>query len=203
VSKAHDPGIWDGIADKYDGLRPDQGLTDPDVRAAWAALLATHLPEGKCRILDAGCGTGSLSLLLAEAGHDVAGIDFAPEMIAVAERKAQASGLPVAFDVADAATPDFPPATFDAIVCRQTLWALPDRTAALENWSRLLMAHGRLILIEGKFASGNGLSETEVRAAMPARYTTPEVTDISRDEALWGGPIPDQRLLITAARVSA
>lgn len=31
--------------------------------------------------LDVGCGTGVVSMLLAELGHDVAGVDFAPEML--------------------------------------------------------------------------------------------------------------------------
>lgn len=201
--KPHDPAIWDSIADKYDNLRPDQGLTDPAVRAAWADLLIQHLPAAPARILDVGCGTGSLSLLLAEMGHKVAGIDFAPEMIAVAKAKAEQAGTHISFDVQDATAPHFAVQSFDAIICRQTLWALPDRKLALTNWANLLTDKGCLILIEGRFASGNGMSQGELLAALPATLTPPQIDDLSTNHALWGGPINDERILFVTARSPA
>ena len=200
MSKAHSPDLWDSIATRYDGLRPDQGLTDPAVRAAWATLLQSRLPGPPCDVLDAGCGTGSLSLLLAERGHNVTGIDFAPAMIEVARAKADAAGAAVTFDVQDATAPKFPPGSFGAIVSRQTLWALPDRTAALQNWAELLYPGGKLLLIEGRFASGNGMSEAEIAQALPPVLSITEVTDLSFDTSLWGGPLTDQRLLVVVSR---
>ena len=197
---AHSSDLWDSVAATYDGMRPDQGLTDPAVRAAWAALLAKNLPARPCTILDLGCGTGSLSLLLAENGHAVTGIDFAPAMIAAAKGKATAADADVSFVVGDATAPKFAPLSFDAIVCRQALWALPDHRGALRNWAELLRQDGRVILVEGRFASGRGMSRDEVVAAFPETLSSPEVTDLSRDESLWGGPIGDQRLLVVATR---
>ncbi len=52
------------------------------VRAAWRELLRPLLPPAPARVLDPGCGTGSLAVLLAGAGHDVTGVDFAPAMVA-------------------------------------------------------------------------------------------------------------------------
>jgi ubiquinone/menaquinone biosynthesis C-methylase UbiE len=196
----HPPSLWDGIAARYDGLRPDQGLTDPAVRAAWRTLVESHLPDPPSAVLDVGCGTGSISLMLAEASYTVTGIDYAPGMIEVARAKATAANTSVAFDVQDGSSPDFPPASFDAIVCRQTLWALPDRRAALSNWATLLRPGGRLILVEGRFASGNGMSADQIEAAFPPAFSAPIITDLGINHALWGGPIPDQRLLVTAAR---
>jgi ubiquinone/menaquinone biosynthesis C-methylase UbiE len=195
------PSLWDGIAASYDGMRPDQGLTDPTARAAWLALIGSLLPRGRNHVLDVGCGTGSLSLLLASEGHEVTGLDFAPAMIAVARTKAAATGADVRFVVADATAPDFPPTSFDAILCRQTLWALPDRALALQNWATLLRPGGRLILVEGLFASGRGMSEAEILAALPDAFAPAEVSDLGLNHALWGGPIPDQRLLVTTTRL--
>ena len=200
MSKAHSPDLWDGVAARYDGLRPDQGLTDPAIRSAWAALLDYYLPRPQCAVLDVGCGTGSLSLLLAEAGHDVDGIDFAPGMIAVAHDKAAAANSTARFAVQDGGAPQFAAASFDAIICRQVLWALPDRKAALRNWSALLRPAGRLIAIEGKFASGNGISETELIADLPAELPMTEALDLSAQSNLWGGPLSDQRVLVVATR---
>lgn len=64
MPKQHSPDLWDSVAKGYDGMRPDQGLTDPRVRAAWQTLLAAHLPEAPVDVLDVGCGTGTLSLLV-------------------------------------------------------------------------------------------------------------------------------------------
>ena len=52
--------------------------------------------------LDAGCGTGFLSLELAARGHRVTGVDFAPAMLAEARRKAAERGVSIRFEEADA-----------------------------------------------------------------------------------------------------
>jgi SAM-dependent methyltransferase len=53
-------------------------------------------------VLDAGCGTGEHALFFAARGHLVTGIDFVPEAIRQARRKAAERGLSVSFLVKDA-----------------------------------------------------------------------------------------------------
>ena len=52
-------------------------------RARMRALMLSSLPEDLSgwRILDAGCGTGAMSIELARRGADVLGVDLAPEII--------------------------------------------------------------------------------------------------------------------------
>jgi SAM-dependent methyltransferase len=45
------------------------------------------LASEACRVLDIGCGTGSIALELADRGHAVTGLDPAPGMLAVARSK--------------------------------------------------------------------------------------------------------------------
>lgn len=198
--KSHSPDLWDSIAAQYDAMRPDQSLADPHIRQHWQELYAELLPGSTCTILDAGCGTGSLALALAETGHRLIGIDFSPKMVEQAQAKAKQFGSEATFFVQDAVRPDFPARNFDAVVCRQVLWALPDQKAALANWADLLKPQSLLILIEGLFASGNGMSEAEILACLPDKLEHVETRDLGADPLLWGKPLDDQRYLFVARR---
>lgn len=59
---------WDQQVATFDE-EPDHGLADPPVRLAWSQLLRRLLPSPSADIIDLGCGTGSLSVLLAEQGR--------------------------------------------------------------------------------------------------------------------------------------
>ena len=84
---------WDTSASHYDE-EPDHGLLDPLVRAAWRGLLVAALPPAPAVVADLGCGTGSLSVLLAEEGYVVCGLDSSPAMLELAAAKAEAAGSP-------------------------------------------------------------------------------------------------------------
>jgi len=70
------------------------------------------------RILDVGCGTGTLTLAVASrlGRGEIIGIDAAPKMIAIARRKAARSICPAAFFVGVSEALDFEDASFDLIV---------------------------------------------------------------------------------------
>src|SRR5919205_1669822 len=55
-------------------------------------VLARH-PVGGRRALDLACGTGTLALILADAGWDVVGLDSSEPMLALARAKAEDAGL--------------------------------------------------------------------------------------------------------------
>jgi ubiquinone/menaquinone biosynthesis C-methylase UbiE len=96
------------------------------------------------RVLDLGCGTGRLSVALAErAGAKVWGVDASPEMLAVAKSKAPRG---VAFKVARAEALPFKDGWFE----RVALWLvvhLVDRPAAFAEARRVLAADGRLVVV--------------------------------------------------------
>ena len=66
----HTRQLWDEAAATFDN-EPDHGLRDPLVRDTWLDQLRRWLPPPPAAILDIGCGTGSLSLLMAELGYQV------------------------------------------------------------------------------------------------------------------------------------
>lgn len=95
---------WDSQALTFDD-EADHGLRDLQVRVAWQRLLFPLLPPAPANIADLGCGTGSLAVLLASAGHLVTGLDFAPAMVEAARAKAAAAGANARFLISDAAAP--------------------------------------------------------------------------------------------------
>lgn len=186
---------WNEQAAVFDN-EADHGLRDPLVRSAWTELLTTWLPATRARVLDIGCGTGSLSLVLAELGHEVTGIDFAPAMIEQARAKAHAAGQPIPFQVMDAATPDFGPGQFDLIVCRHLLWVLPEPAQVLQSWVKLLAPAGRLLLIEGYWHTGGGLHAQQILAMLPPTLSIVVVENLSARRDLWGATVTDERYLL-------
>jgi len=196
VTAAEVRAYWDAEAAGFDEAA-DHGLRDPQVRGAWDRLLREHLPEEPVDVLDLGCGTGSLTMLLAEAGHRVHGVDLAPAMVAAARAKVAASGTTATVEVGDASDPPGLAGAYDVVLTRHVLWALPDPSAALSRCVRLLRPGGRLLLVEGRWWTGGGLAAAETRRLL-APYATQVQTVPLTDPLLWGGPVEDERYLCVA-----
>ena len=190
--------LWDAEAAAFDD-EPDHGLHDPVVRDAWRSLLISLLPPAPARIADLGCGTGTLSLLLAEEGNAIDGVDLSPEMLRRAVAKV-GSYPGTSFVVGDAADPPLPTATYDVVLCRHVLWALPSPADALARWVDLLVPDGRLILVEGSWSTGAGLTAEETSALVRQAGLVPTV-EVLDDPAYWGRPITDERYVVIGRRL--
>ena len=186
---------WDAEADAFDAA-PDHGLRNPAVRRRWRELLAGALPPSPARIADLGCGTGTLSVLLGESGHEVDGLDFSPRMIELAEQKAKGIDA-VRFTQGDASDPPLPAEAYDVVLCRHVLWAMPDPAEALTRWLRLLRPTGRLLLIEGRWSNGAGLSAAQTVRLVEEAGRSASLTRLT-DPAYWGRSIDDDRYLVTS-----
>ena len=122
-------------------------------RAAWDRILDLVVGGGRGSLdaLDVGCGTGFLSLELARRGHRVTGIDFAPQMLAEARKKAAAQGVAVRFEEGDAEQLPFAEGSFDLVMTRHVLWTLPHPEQAIDEWIRVLRPGGRLAAMDSQF----------------------------------------------------
>jgi SAM-dependent methyltransferase len=116
---------------------------------AWVAAIARLLPPAPADILDIACGTGFLSLIAAQLGHRVTGIDLSEQMLAEAQLNAEEQQLDAEFQAGDAVAPPFPPESFDAITNRHFLWTLREPETAFRNWHTLLRLGGRVVSIDG------------------------------------------------------
>jgi len=109
-----------------------------------AHFILPYLRAG-LRLLDCGCGPGSITLGLARAvaPGEVIGIDVAPRQIAVARAQAAAQGVGnVHFEEADVYALPFPDATFDAVFAHAVLAHLSDPLRALREFRRVLTPQG-------------------------------------------------------------
>ena len=140
------PGRWDTnasfwvqiIRERRDKYRDE--LTDP------AMLKAIGEPAG-LTVLDAGCGEGYLSRILARRGATVAGVDFSANLIEAARIQNATDALPISFDVANVDKLPYADDTFDLVVCNHLVNDLYDPSKPIGEFARVLRNDGRLIIL--------------------------------------------------------
>jgi 2-polyprenyl-3-methyl-5-hydroxy-6-metoxy-1,4-benzoquinol methylase len=191
---------WDNIASSFDD-EPDHGLRDPIILENWTDFLRMSLTDTEADVLDIGCGTGSLSIVLAGLGHQVTGIDLSPAMISIAQTKAAKLGFQIKFHVKDAVSFQLPCDQFDAIVCRHLLWALPEPKQVLQRWAKFLKRNGRLILIEGHWGSGGGLHANEIIKLLPTCFEVTSLQNLAENPDFWGKKVSDERYALIANKI--
>jgi SAM-dependent methyltransferase len=109
-------------------------------------LIERARPAAGERIIDVGCGSGAISIALAEkvgpTGH-VLGVDISGPMLARA-RQIAAVDLPVEFVLADATVYPFKPVAFDLLVSRFGVMFFAEPKLSFANLRRGLKPSGRL-----------------------------------------------------------
>jgi ubiquinone/menaquinone biosynthesis C-methylase UbiE len=147
---------WDRSSKTYDS-RPGHGIQSEREKEAWKSLLNKALGVETLDILDVGCGTGVISLVLSEMGHNVIGVDLSEEMLKRAKEKAHNQKLRAEFQIDDAENLSFENESFDAVINRHLLWTLLNPERAVTEWKRVLKPGGKLIIIDGNGNNRNSL----------------------------------------------
>jgi SAM-dependent methyltransferase len=104
------------VAEEYDEKRFSRGGRLIDRREKQAVLDAIGPVEDR-RVLEIACGTGRFTVMLAERGADVTGLDISGPMLQEGRQKAQAAGVDdhLEFMRGDAARLPFPDDHFDTV----------------------------------------------------------------------------------------
>jgi SAM-dependent methyltransferase len=134
-----DAAFWDGVYANTPAAQLPWHSTsvDPDISAA--------LKQGRGRLLDLGCGLGTVAIAAAQLGYQVTASDVSP--VALDAAKKAAGDLPIEF-VADDFLRSKLEGPFDVVVDRAVLHTLPPAThdRYLRQLARLLKPGARLLL---------------------------------------------------------
>ncbi|MFG3577741.1 class I SAM-dependent methyltransferase [Micromonospora chersina] len=135
--------------------------------------IVAELPCGVA--IDAACGTGRYTALLADAGYVITGIDTSPDMLAVARHK-----VPQAtFLLADARGLPVPDASLDLVTCGLALTHLPELETVITEFARVLRPGGHLVTSDIHWQSlylggiASAVDEDGAEARMPASRFRP------------------------------
>lgn len=122
---------------------------------ATSTLLNTAGIDPGARVLDAGCGIGGSSRLMATAFQfKVTGIDLAPSFIQTARALTERFDIPgqvsdqIRFQQGSILDMPFDNGSFDAILCQHVLMNIKDKKQAFKEFNRVLRPGGKLVLHE-------------------------------------------------------
>jgi len=117
-----------------------------------AMLIEQAQIEPRQKVLDLGCGTGTLAIMAkaAQPKAEVIGLDADPEMLQMAIAKASEQKLAIQFDVGFAHKLPYPDASFDRVLSSIMIHHLktPEKMMAANEVFRVLKPGGELHIID-------------------------------------------------------
>jgi ubiquinone/menaquinone biosynthesis C-methylase UbiE len=128
----------------------DTGIVSIFFRMCYRKIRPSLNLQDGMRLLDVGCGTGSLLKELSESGKELNlyGIDLSPEMIATARVKLKDEKHIELYEGSAADLP-FQSNYFDYVVCMNSLHHHADPKQSLTEMARVLKPGGMMILMDG------------------------------------------------------
>ncbi|MEC1260305.1 class I SAM-dependent methyltransferase [Bacillus swezeyi] len=135
---------WDRFADTYSALHTEQGDIHKKVLLNPALLSLMGTVKNK-NVLDAGCGEGYLSRMLAKSEAHVTAVDYSPRMIEIAKERTP-NDLPIHYREGNCENLHFlEDNSFDLIVSNMVIQDLADYEKAFQDMYRLLADGGCFI----------------------------------------------------------
>jgi SAM-dependent methyltransferase len=125
----------------------------PKIYARWRKIITSILAEqDNLTILDAGCGPGVISHILASLGtHQITAADVSEAMICQAKSNLADWSDRVDFLCRDVTELPLPDEHFDLIISRYVIWTVPYPEHTLTEWHRLLKPGGKIAVIDGNW----------------------------------------------------
>jgi ubiquinone/menaquinone biosynthesis C-methylase UbiE len=132
------------------------------------------------RVIDVGCGAGAALAPAAERAASAVGVELSPAM---AER-ARAAAPSADVRVGDATSLDFDDGSFDVVLSAFTVFFMPDPTAALQEWRRVLAPGGRIALSAWAGGDPRWDFERQIRRSYMSEFGADMLKEMARAFAL-------------------
>jgi SAM-dependent methyltransferase len=104
---------------------------------------AVDLGAGE-RVLDVAAGNGNATLAAARRFARVTSTDYVPQLLERGQRRAEAEGLDVTFEVADAEALPYPTGSFDVVLSTYGVMFAPDHSQSASEMMRVCRPGGRI-----------------------------------------------------------
>jgi len=110
--------------------------------------ITTVFGRRSLKILDVGCGSGRISLPLAQEGHQITGIDISTVSIEKARQYAKERGIPIDFRVFDITNErgDIFGNDFDCIICTEMIYMIKNPDNLIRELRNLIKPGGLIII---------------------------------------------------------
>jgi ubiquinone/menaquinone biosynthesis C-methylase UbiE len=96
------------------------------------------------KVLDVATGSGNTAISAARRFCDVTGIDYVPEPIEQARKRAEVEGMSITFDVGDAEDLPYPDASFDVVLSTLGVMFAPNQEKVAEELLRICRSGGKI-----------------------------------------------------------
>ncbi len=125
-------------------------------------LADQHEDRSACTVLDGGCGSGTMTVGLAEAGYSMTGIEIHKPSLSMAEVRAKESGVSVEWISGDLlpSLRALPSQKFNAVICMGVLYTCAEYKEIIGEYSRVLKSSGVFV---GTFRSKHYFVTTLLR----------------------------------------
>ncbi len=148
----------------------EQELMDAMLAKVTASLMSQAAPRPGERVLDIGCGTGETSLIAADAGAHVTGVDISEPMLGLASKRLGGRGDTILADASE-----YQDETgFDLIMSRFGVMFFDDPNAAFANINSNLNQQGRMCFACWRAPQENDWVLVPMMAVKPFLPETPE-----------------------------
>ena len=148
----------------------EQELMDAMLAKVTASLMSQAAPQSGERVLDIGCGTGETSLIAADAGAQVTGVDISEPMLALAKKRLDGRGDTILTDASEYQDQE----GFDLIMSRFGVMFFDDPDAAFANINTNLKPDGRMCFACWRAPQENDWVMVPMMAVKPFMPETPE-----------------------------
>ena len=123
-----------------DGTKGEELYTKICLEKILTILSSQYGNAGSHTVLDGGCGTGTMTVPLAQAGYTMTGIEIHKPSLEMAQERAKSAGVDIQWIGGDllSSLQELPSNSFSAVICMGVLYTCPQYKEIMTEYSRVL-----------------------------------------------------------------